>query len=1064
MGSKGSQISTSQSTATTSADPQAAALYRSILSQAQQAAQTPYQAYQGQQVAGFTPDQLQAMQTVAGAQGSYQPALATAMQYGTQAGQAITPSQIQAAMSPYTQNVVQSTMDVMNQQNQQAMSQLRGTEAQQGAFGGTRAAVAESNLAAQQERSKDQIVAGLMQQGYSNAVAQAQADRAAAGTGAGLMSGLAGQSANLPLSQAQAELGTGALQQQLAQQQLNVPYQQFLQAQAYPYQQLSWLAGLGTGVGSQLGGTSTSGGTTTTTPAQPSLLSQIAGGALAIGSIPLTGGASAPTVAGKFMSMFTADGGRVPHKADGGAVGGGLDVVGTMAKALQLADAAPMADGGAPPIPAFVQQPQMQEPGSDIIQGALKMASAMRQGAKALGGGVSHMADGGVPGATLGTADIQGRKVFTIFPQTAVHAGKGAPSAPGFVAGSAPKQQDMSETIKGLGSMFKGAGQTIGQPAGQPLSLAPPNPTPAAPAVGPYTGTEGGTGGGLGGRYAYGGAIHKEGGGLAGDADGPIFEMPADQVPTEKQMADWRGGVDFGKAADQDVAMAGQGVPMPRPRPIGAYEPLQEQPDFGLATAYAPTGPSIATAPAVQAAQQVAQPAGVGPRPETMAKAERATSIFEKLTGMELTPEARQGLMAMGLRMMTTPGSFGTAIGAGGMQGMATYAEAQKQLQERAAQKAKLEQEERMATARLKQAETLHMTMTPYQKEMLNRENLKFVGTNDEGFPVYTDTRTGKEVIGSTKLQQKAPPGYVRNPDGTMSAIKGGPADPEIIRGVAQAKAGSSMNDQTADFLAERVINGDKAALTGIGRGAQGAENIIKIQSIIAQKAADRGLSPTDILAKTAEQFGLNAQQRTFGTQVAKMAVNATEAEGAIKQALDVSNLVPRTSFVPINKLIQLADANISDPNLLKFKAANLAVINTYARAISPTGTPTVHDKEEAEKIVSSATSPEAYRAIMDQMLTEIAIAHSAPMKAKQELERIRKSPAAPEEGHREVPSGGKSAEKTNTAPPAVAAPAASAVTTVKNPPPPGAVGTKKDMQGNLWYFDAKGNYIGRVQ
>src|SRR6185369_997223 len=64
---------------------------------------------------------------------------------------------------------------------------------------------------------------------------------------------------------------------------------------------------------------------------------------------------------------------------------------------------------------------------------------------------------------------------------------------------------------------------------------------------------------------------------------------------------------------------------------------------------------------------------------------------------------------------------------------------------------------------------------------------------------------------------------------------------------------------------------------------------------------------------------------------------------------------------------------------------------------ISPSGVPTVHDKEEAMKIVSEATSPEAYERVMRRMLKEIAIAHAAPAQAKKELERIRKSSSSAE-------------------------------------------------------------------
>ena len=103
---------------------------------------------------------------------------------------------------------------------------------------------------------------------------------------------------------------------------------------------------------------------------------------------------------------------------------------------------------------------------------------------------------------------------------------------------------------------------------------------------------------------------------------------------------------------------------------------------------------------------------------------------------------------------------------------------------------------------------------------------------------------------------------------------------------------------------------------------------------------------------------------------------------------------LPRTNFVPVNRAIQAFQSGTSNKELAAFGAANLAIINTYARAISPSGVPTVHDKEHAEKLLSTATGPDAYNAVLDTMKKEIAIAHAAPQKAKEEMERLRKQPA----------------------------------------------------------------------
>src|SRR5690606_5449761 len=72
----------------------------------------------------------------------------------------------------------------------------------------------------------------------------------------------------------EALFGSGGLQQQYNQAQLDVPYQDWLTEKAYPFETLNWLASLYGGIG-PLTGSTTSG--TQTTP-KPSMFSQILGG------------------------------------------------------------------------------------------------------------------------------------------------------------------------------------------------------------------------------------------------------------------------------------------------------------------------------------------------------------------------------------------------------------------------------------------------------------------------------------------------------------------------------------------------------------------------------------------------------------------------------------------------------------------------------------------------------------------------------------------------------------------------------------------------------------------
>lgn len=146
------------------------------------------------------------------------------------------------------------------------------------------------------------------------------------------MGNLGLEAQNAALGGANALAASGLTQQNLAQEQLNIPFQQFQQQQAYPFQTAGWLTNEAVGIGSGFGGTST-----TTYPA-PSLLGQVAGAGIAgagllgatgafgsNGWFPnLFGGGASPTTGPSFDTapVTGATGGRIERRAAGGNVPG----------------------------------------------------------------------------------------------------------------------------------------------------------------------------------------------------------------------------------------------------------------------------------------------------------------------------------------------------------------------------------------------------------------------------------------------------------------------------------------------------------------------------------------------------------------------------------------------------------------------------------------------------------------------------------------------------------------------------------------------------------------------
>lgn len=317
-----------------------------IYNRVAQAASNPYNPYTGQLVAGLNETQQAGINNVNAAYGAAQPYYNQAQQYATAGASAITPEQIQAYQNPYTQQVVNATQANFNETNAQQQSAQRGNAALKGALGGDRAGVAQAELSRQQNLAQQPIIANLYQQGYDKSLAAAQADRAAQAQGAYTFGSLGSAAQNSQLQGAQAQIGAGTVAQQNQQQQLGADYQQYLNAQAFPYQQAQFLASYGMPALQGQGGTTT--GQQTQQQAQASPFSQALGVGLtaaglfsgnpfmamsgagslfgggssgagqgAIGTY--NGGGSNPWMSNGSGMTWWADGGRV-NKSDGGAV------------------------------------------------------------------------------------------------------------------------------------------------------------------------------------------------------------------------------------------------------------------------------------------------------------------------------------------------------------------------------------------------------------------------------------------------------------------------------------------------------------------------------------------------------------------------------------------------------------------------------------------------------------------------------------------------------------------------------------------------------------------------
>jgi hypothetical protein len=211
---------------------------------------------------------------------------------------------------------------------------------------------------------------------------------------------------------------------------------------------------------------------------------------------------------------------------------------------------------------------------------------------------------------------------------------------------------------------------------------------------------------------------------------------------------------------------------------------------------------------------------------------------------------------------------------------------------------------------------------------------------------------------------------------------------PVILHKNEDRNDAATIDEKTTDLLANRVLAGDTKALTGLGRGAQGAANILKIQQRAAEIAEEKGMDADGILRNIARQAELVSGARALGTKSTHFGVAEKAMEESLPLALAASEAMPRTEWMTVNKLVQMGQREHSNPVLKRFLIATDTAAKDYARTINPTGALRESDIEYARKILSTADGPEAYAAALDQLRMEAQVMHRAIQRQRAETFR----------------------------------------------------------------------------
>lgn len=754
----------------------AMAAYRHILGRALDTSALPYTPYGGELTAPINAQQQAGIAGINQNAGFAQPYISEAADFTRQAAQPLSAEDIARYQSPHTQQVVDSTSAWFNNQNQQQQQNLLGLAAKQGALGGDRLGVAQANLASQQTLSQAPVIAGLYNQGYTQALSTAQQQQANQANAAYALGnfGVAGQ--NAALTGANAQVGAGNLLYGNEQQRLAALYDQFRTAQAFPYQQTQWLAGVGSGLGSQMGGTSS------TSSPEPNQWGQIAGLGLTAASMFLSD-RDAKTDIHKIGS--TNDGQPIYKYRYKGQPG---YQIGLIAQEVEKS------------------HPEAVHAGVDGMR-FVDIDAATEDAERAYGGRIPGFAPGGATGSDMPYGGVGW------IPYVQLTGGRGAPAPPGV---SAPQKSgnELGAGLNAVAGKLRGFGNA-------PLDIS-------APGVAGFTPSPVGTvfpmgmgASGLPPIYAAGGVVHSyaDGGVPFDDRFGAAFDLtPNDYVDLgfrdtsdamQTGIFDPQGSNASFPSGPQYAGVGQDVVPMPVPRP--AFEPtgvaLGEPVAEGQAMSFAPEAPASGFVP---------RPDNVPPR-TFAAEAEippnaQPTQGF----GLGLIPERFQmPLMQAGLAMMASKSPhFLSAVGEGGLAGVQAYT---RQKHEEAL-RAEKKEDIGLRTRRLDlDAKRLDQVAEDARKRLAetSRHNLAVEGSALK--PILTDI--GRDEYGNPKKgiwdprTQTVKPlesGTPHVPGAPVSEIKPPAAPP------AQISEEDSAIPKTATF-----VSGDDVFLRGLSVGEQ---------------------------------------------------------------------------------------------------------------------------------------------------------------------------------------------------------------------------------------------------
>jgi hypothetical protein len=193
-------------------------------------------------------------------------------------------------------------------------------------------------------------------------------------------------------------------------------------------------------------------------------------------------------------------------------------------------------------------------------------------------------------------------------------------------------------------------------------------------------------------------------------------------------------------------------------------------------------------------------------------------------------------------------------------------------------------------------------------------------------------------------------------------------------------EANAKIMEARAKIQAQNSFGPDAAALMG-ALAERGISLPTGMRSKEQQRALYQGLiarnpgkTPDEIadLIKSGQiEFGAEKKETQTAAAVAgRVEVAANEIKQFAPLVQQASSAVPRGSFLPINKLMQMSETQLQDPNLAQLKIYINSMLNAYDMLAARGGTD-VKKREEAHALLTSAQSPEVLQKNIQAFLKE---------------------------------------------------------------------------------------------